>query len=91
MKVEASGPIIESYPGQGTALYVDVLPEYKPEHADLSESKGVQLGIEKAENDQTHHILTIRDLSYNEKEDEWTILFVRDKEVIEIVIPDEEK
>ncbi|WP_061810416.1 DUF3221 domain-containing protein [Rossellomorea vietnamensis] len=90
VKVEASGPIMESYPGQGTALYVDVLPEYKPEHADLSESKVIQSGIKKAGNDQNHYILSIRDLSYNEKEDEWTIIFLKDKEVIEIVIPDEE-
>ena len=89
VNVEASGPIMASYPGEGTALYVDVLPEYKPKHADLSESKVVQLGIQKAEDDQNHHILTIRDLSYSEKEDQWTIIFVRDKEVIEIIIPDE--
>ncbi|MBW3114368.1 YobA family protein [Bacillus sp. MCCB 382] len=91
VNVEASGPIMESYPGQGTALYVDVLPEYKPDQADLSESKVVQLGIEKAEDDQNHHVLSIRDLSYNEKSDQWTIIFVRDKEVIEVVIPDEKK
>ncbi len=80
-----------SYPGQGTALYVDVLPEYKPDNEDLSESKVVQLGVEKAQGDLNQHILTIRDLSYNEKVDQWTIIFVKDEEVIEVVILDEKK
>ncbi|MDX8343150.1 DUF3221 domain-containing protein [Rossellomorea sp. YZS02] len=91
VNVEASGPIMESYPGKGKALYVDVLPEYKPSHADLTESEVVQLGIEKAKSDKDKHILAIRDISYNEDDDQWLVVFVRDKEVIEIIFPDEEK
>lgn len=91
VNVEPSGPIMESYPGKGTALYVDVLPEYKPDHADLSESEVVQLGIEKMKSDKNNGVLAIRGLAYNDEEDQWMIEFKRDEKVIEVVIKDKKE
>lgn len=91
VNIEPSGPIMESYPGQGTALYVAVLPEYKPDDADLSESEVVQLGMEKAKSEKNNNILAIRDISYNELEDLWMIEFKRDTEVIGVKIEDKKE
>ncbi|MET3697590.1 uncharacterized protein DUF3221 [Bacillus oleivorans] len=71
--VEASGPILESYPGQGTALYVEVLPEYKPDGADLSESQVVQAVIQKAKENRIEGTLAIREITYDSKTDAWKV------------------
>ena len=46
VKVEASGAIVESYPAQGTAKFVEVMPDYKPVNAKLSESEAVAKALE---------------------------------------------
>ncbi|MFD1736327.1 DUF3221 domain-containing protein [Bacillus salitolerans] len=75
VKVVPSGPILESYPGQGSASFVEILPEYKPPAAELSESHVVARAIEKA-NEHSHvGILAIRQINYDEELDEWTIQF----------------
>lgn len=89
VKIEVSGPVQTSYPGQGTALYVEVLPEYKPEKADLSESQVVQATLEKLKEDQKTWPLAIRDLSYDEKDDTWKVSLKRENEIFEIEINDE--
>jgi hypothetical protein len=89
VKVEPSGPILESYPGQGAALYVEVLPEYKPGTADLSESQVVRAAIEKAKDNANNWVLAIRELSYNEKSDQWVINFKQENEEFEVIIKDE--
>lgn len=48
VKVEDTGMILYSYPRQGSAKYVEVLPEYKPENATLSESAVIVKAIEMA-------------------------------------------
>jgi hypothetical protein len=86
--VEASGPIQESYPGRGTALYVEVLPEYKPAEADLSESQVVQAALEKTKDKNKGFVQAIRDLTYNKKTDLWTVSFKQDQELFEVEIED---
>ncbi|WP_243355002.1 DUF3221 domain-containing protein [Bacillus litorisediminis] len=71
--VEVSGPILESYPGQGTALYVEVLPEYKPDGAALSESEVVQVVIQKAKENGIEGTIAIRELTYDSKTDAWKV------------------
>ncbi|WP_243298017.1 hypothetical protein [Bacillus litorisediminis] len=64
---------MESYPGQGTALYVEVLPEYKPDGADLSESEVVQVVIQKAKENGIEGTIAIRELTYDSKTDAWKV------------------
>jgi hypothetical protein len=86
--VEASGPIQTSYPGRGTALYVEVLPEYKPEEADLSESQVVQEALEKTKDKNKGAVQAISNLSYNNETDQWTVSFKQDQEIYEVGIED---
>lgn len=73
--VEANGPVMESYPGQGAALYVTVLPEYKPKEAALSESQVVTKAIAEAEKSIKNQLLIIKHLSFNKEAKQWTVLF----------------
>ncbi|WP_370222842.1 DUF3221 domain-containing protein [Cytobacillus sp.] len=84
--VEASGPIRESYPGQGTALYVEVLPEYKPEGAELSESQVIKKALKTIKDQQG--VAAVRDLSFNEELDEWSISFKQNEKNFEVKVND---
>ncbi|OKL36668.1 DUF3221 domain-containing protein [Domibacillus mangrovi] len=72
--VEASGPIMESYPGQGRAKFVTVLPTYQPNGADLTEAEAVRQAIEKKQDDGGF-TATISDVMFNEQNDQWTVTF----------------
>ncbi|WP_050180545.1 DUF3221 domain-containing protein [Domibacillus robiginosus] len=72
--VEASGPIAESYPGQGRAKFVTVLPAYQPKGADLTEEEVVRKAIEQRGEDS--YAEGIRNITYNKDRDEWTLTFV---------------
>ncbi|BAQ11805.1 hypothetical protein OXB_3336 [Bacillus sp. OxB-1] len=72
VKVEASGPIAESYPGQGSAKYVEVLPEYKPEQAKLSESEVIGKVIQQAKK-KLEGMVIIRSITFNEKTANWKV------------------
>lgn len=72
--VEASGPIAESYPGQGRAKFVTVLPTYQPKGADLTEEEVVRKAIEQR--GENSYVEGIREISYNKEMDEWTLTFV---------------
>lgn len=87
VKVESSGPIMESYPAQGTAKFVEVLPEYKPENADLSESQIVRSAVESAQA-KSNWVPAIRSIDYDEKADAWTVSIKQEEEVYEIEIED---
>lgn len=89
LEVKADGPIMESYPGQGGALYVTFLPEYKPAGANMSESQVVRKAIPEAKKTSSDELLIIRDISYNAEKSVWTVNFqygFRGQE-IEIKIP----
>ena len=75
MEVEADGPIMESYPGQGGALYVTVLPEYKPAGANMSESQVARQAITDAKKTSGDELLIIQDISYNAEVSAWTVNF----------------
>lgn len=72
--VEASGPIAESYPGQGGAKFVTVLPTYQPKGADLTEEEVVRKAIEQRK--ENSYVEGIREITYNKEMDEWTLTFV---------------
>lgn len=74
VKIEAAGPILESYPGQGRAVFVEVLPTFQPESADLSEGEVVKRALEGI--DQLEFgVPAIRSVSYHAAEDSWSVLF----------------
>lgn len=75
--VEPNGPVMESYPGQGSALYVTVLPEYKPAGANLSESQVIGKAISEAKKTSKNEMLIVRDLSYNPSKKLWTVNLIQ--------------
>ncbi|WP_423408303.1 DUF3221 domain-containing protein [Heyndrickxia sp. MSNUG] len=75
--VEPNGPIMESYPGKGGALYITVLPEYKPAGAKLSESQVVSKAITEAKKTSGNELLIIRELSYEPSNKRWTVIFIQ--------------
>lgn len=77
--VEASGPLMESYPAQGAAKYVEVLSTYKPENADLTEAEIVRAAIEKS-GTKSGWVVPIRNVSYDETKDNWSVEFAPEQE-----------
>ncbi|WP_432363408.1 DUF3221 domain-containing protein [Sporosarcina sp. UB5] len=71
VKVERSGPIMKSYPGQGTAKFVEILPDYKPANAKLSESQAVAKVLEMASEKLSNGFSVIDEVSFDEKEKKW--------------------
>ncbi|OXS77478.1 DUF3221 domain-containing protein [Domibacillus enclensis] len=91
--VEASGPIMESYPGQGSAKFVTVLPAYQPDGAELTEEEVVRKALEKR--GDTGHIEGIRHILFDKETGEWTVTFVDSMEAeptaVEIRVSDQEE
>lgn len=77
--VESSGPIAESYPAQGGAKYVEVLPTYKPETADFTEAEVVRAALRQSSRDSGWG-LPISKISYDEKTDKWSVEFAPERE-----------
>ncbi|WP_252501784.1 DUF3221 domain-containing protein [Sporosarcina sp. Marseille-Q4943] len=71
VNVERSGPILESYPGQGTAKFVEVLPDYKPANAKLSESQAVEKALKIAGERLSNGYVVINEISFDESEGKW--------------------
>lgn len=78
VKVEESGMIMESYPGQGSAKYVEILPDYKPVGTMLSESQAVAKALEKAGERLANGFIVIDEVSYDEKEKKWIFTLLPD-------------
>lgn len=74
VKIEAAGYILESYPGEGRAVLVEVLPTYQPKSADLTEAEVVKRALKEIGPSELD-IPTIRSVTFNEEEDSWTIVF----------------
>ncbi len=89
VKVEASGPIMESYPAQGTASYVEVLPEYKPEGASLSESQVISKTIAMLEDELKQSFLIVRKLAFNADERVWDVSVRINEEEIDVEVKDQ--
>ena len=86
--IEASGAIAESYPGQGRAIFVEVLPAYKPESADLSETQVVQRALERA-SQQSNWVTAISSLEFNEEADQWIVGIFQEEKEFEVEIEDQ--
>ncbi|MCG7343619.1 YobA family protein [Sporosarcina sp. ACRSL] len=78
VNVERSGPILESYPGQGTAKFVEILPDYKPANAKLSESQAVAKALEIAGERLSNGFIVIDEVIFDEKEKKWKFKLVPD-------------
>ncbi|RNF38689.1 DUF3221 domain-containing protein [Planococcus salinus] len=85
--IEASGPIAESYPGQGRASFVEVLPAYQPEGADLIETQVVQRALETAKQ-KSNWVTAISSLEFNEDTDQWVVGIFQEDEEYEVEIED---
>lgn len=71
--VEVDGPIMESYPAQARPQSVEILPEYMPANADLSQSEVIEKAIEQANESENAGLLIVRDLSFDEAADVWEV------------------
>lgn len=83
--VEMTGPMMHSYPGQGRAKYIEVLPEYKPANAKLSESEVIQKVIEKK---KSNDVMIIRSLTFDEEAAVWKVGVKQEEEEYELEIKD---
>ncbi|WP_088009442.1 YobA family protein [Indiicoccus explosivorum] len=90
VKVEASGPIMESYPGQGTAVFVEVLPAYQPEGADLTEFDAVREALTMTEKESAPiEVPAVQSVTYSAEQDAWTVVLQLGDQEIEKTITDE--
>jgi hypothetical protein len=78
VKVEASGAIMESYPAQGTAKYVEVMPDYKPLNAKLSESQAVAKALEMDDGKSMMGFVLIDKVMFDENEKKWIFKVLKD-------------
>lgn len=85
--VASSGPILESLPAKGRASFVEILPDYKPKGADLSESQVAIKAIEVAEK-KSKFAPNILEITYNAERDEWTVSITHEEDQ-ELTIKDE--
>ncbi len=83
--VEMTGMMMTSYPGQARAKFVEVLPEYKPANAKLSESEVIQKAIEKKKSDG---MLIISSIAFDEKKAVWKVGVKQEEEEYELEIKD---
>lgn len=73
--VESSGYILESFPGQGSAKFVTVLPAYKPKTANLTDEEALRQALLSPElNKRT--VYTVERVAYDWAADKWTISFL---------------
>lgn len=87
VEVESAGGIAESYPGQGTAKYIEVLPEYKPETAKLTESEVVQQ-VAAIAYEKSNWVPHLESVTYDEQTKKWHVSISQDEETYEIEIQD---
>ena len=87
VKVGSTGSMQASYPGQGTAVRVEVFPAYQPENADLTEAEAVKLALEEARNKQRG--LPGVTVEYSAEKDEWLISLVFEDGTEEVAVPDQ--
>lgn len=86
VRVEMTGPVAESYPGQATAKSIEVLPEYKPQGARLSEAKVIQQMLEQYESDT---LIIIRSITFQQEKSLWKIKIIDGEKDLEIELKDE--
>jgi len=89
VKVEATGGILESYPGQGSAKFVEIMPDYKPVNAKFSESEAVVKALEKFEGKSPLDIMVIKEISFDEKKKAWVFKVLQDREEVSLEVEDQ--
>lgn len=77
VKVEATGALAESYPAQGTAKFVEILPDYRPAGSMLSESQVVEKAIQK----NTNNFIVIEKVRYDAASNVWILTLNDDREL----------
>jgi len=88
--IEYSGSILLSDPGQGIAIIVEVLPEYKPVNAILSESQVIRKALEIID-DKSGWVPGIRSIQFDEQTKVWQVSIHQDEKVHEVEIKDDSK
>lgn len=89
VKVEASGGIMLSLPGQGTAKFVEVMPDYKPAGAMLSESAAVAKLLEMVDGESAFGFVVIKEVSFNGDEKKWVFKVMQDDEELTLEVVDQ--
>lgn len=89
VKVEPSGGIKLSLPGKGEAKFVEVMPDYKPVGAKLSESQVVAKAIEQYDGGKSiSDYLTIKGIAFDDVENKWIVETLQDEEKVLMEIKD---
>lgn len=89
--IEANGPIMTSFPGQGGAAFVTVYPNYKPEGATLSEFEVNAQAIEQLTEEQLRNHPLLESAVYDAAAKSWNVtfsLYTEDAEQVEMIIED---
>lgn len=86
--VESSGPIMESYPGQGRAKFVTILPTYQPEKAALTEEEAVRQAIGK--NPDGGGWAPVSEVAFHEQTGQWTVTFALEQKKVPVIIEDKQ-
>lgn len=89
--IEPSGPVLLSFPGQGSAAFVTVYPNYKPEGATLSEFEVNALAIDQLSEEQRNAHPLLESVLYDATANKWTVtfsLYMEDAEPFDILIED---
>lgn len=71
--IEVNGPVLESFPAQGEAAFVNVYPNYKPEGATLSEFEVNAEAIGQLTQEQRQMNPLLTSTVYNETTNQWTV------------------
>ncbi|MGG0668849.1 DUF3221 domain-containing protein [Lederbergia citrisecunda] len=89
VNVEASGGILESYPAQGSAKFVEVLPDYKPIGAVLSESQAVVKVLDEFGGKSLDALMVIKDISYDVEKKVWVFKILQGNEEVTFEVVDQ--
>lgn len=89
VKVEASGRMMESYPSQGTAKFVEILPDYKPVNAKLSESEVIVKALEISGERLSNGYIVINEVVFDENEKKWIFELLPDDGLGTLEVADE--
>lgn len=78
--IEANGPIMESFPAQGSASFVTVYPNYKPQGAALSEFEVNAKALGQLTDEQKRESPLLSATTYDPQTKSWTVTFTREWE-----------
>jgi hypothetical protein len=74
IEVLFDGPILLSYPGQGTAKDISVESTEKPKNSKISEVEAIQKAIKRLETDDNKNtVIIVKSVNYDEETSIWNI------------------